>query len=121
MIRELIENYLQVCGRSDYIEPFALICTTTAPVTEIKFLKSNLSISPFFVYTCAAFISFFGIDISFTINNPVPDFVIEGFNILFALIEYIVFSFYFRRLLDHVFIKKATAPVIVLLLASLIF
>ena len=121
MFREFLENYLHLCSYSDYLEPFVLICIIIALLTEIKFLKSNPSISPFFVYTCAAFILFFGTDISFTINYPVSNFFIEGFNILFALLEYIVFWFYFRRVLSHPFSKKVTTLPIGLLIASIIF
>lgn len=121
MGHNLIENFLNWSSRSDYLDSFVLLCIIIAIVTEVKNLKSNPSVLPFFLYTCSAFALFAGTDIAFTINKPVSDFSIEGLNILFASVEYIIFYFYWRRVLDHFFIKKVMPFFIVLFPISLLY
>lgn len=104
-MKEVLSGLLKHISSSDYLDLFLFPCIITAFFTELKFLRSNRSILPVFIYTAfnlAAYI------LNFTINfipKDTRDFSRELLNLLVALVEFSMFYVYFRHAVQSAFVK----------------
>jgi len=102
---EALATLLNRMSQSDYLDLFLWPCIIIALCIEIRFLRETKAILPLFLYTVATFLFYIISYIPVFRRQASTDFFFEGLNISFALIEYSLFYFYFKRVLSSIFTK----------------
>jgi len=107
MNSDMLHRFLKDSLDIFYTNLFSLSCQATAIITTLYFLKKEPKAVYFFIYSCSALCLFLTSEF-FLVPTGAQHytFLTEGANMIFALIEYIVFYNFFQTVLATSGIKK---------------
>jgi len=118
MNSEIIQNFLSQSHTIFYANLFTISCQLIAILISLFLLKKEKLVALFFTYSCAALSLFIVNEAFLTPQKKGYIFLEESTNIVFALIEYILFFIYFQQLLFSNIAKRIMKFFLVLLAIS---
>lgn len=119
MNSEIIQNFLSQSRTVFYANLFTLSCQLIAIFISMFLLKKQKLAVLFLIYSSAAFSLFIINEALLSPKKKGYFFVEESGNIVFALIEYILFFIYFRHIIFSVIAKRIMNFFLVFLIISI--
>src|SRR5258706_6658544 len=118
MNSEIFQNFLSLSRTVFYANLFTLGCQLIVIFISLFLLKKEKLAVLFLIYSCAAFSLFIINQALLYPKKKEHIFLAESGNIIFALIEYILFFIYFRHILFSVIVKRIMKFFLILLAIS---
>ncbi len=104
-----LERILGFWQKFYYVTPFAILCQFAAIVSGVRYFKKEKIHILFVIYAFSGFVLIIIINffvIALDIQGKNRTLIIESINILFAFVEYLVFYYFFQKVIRSTVAKK---------------
>lgn len=124
MIRDYLNSLIQSLKNSYYTGALLLVCLIIALIFAIKYYRKEKVNNFFIIYILYTFllsdVVFQLFKFLFPLKGNDATFFLEVLNIVFAQIEFIVFSYFFKIIIENKYFKNAI-PIVQIIFSILFF